>query len=193
MCYTYFNKQTLHFWKLFSVYIVVIVFLKLRQMFNPLKIGSHATPLDETIKYVQETKQIATPGMLGKVVIIEKWATWCPPCVQTIPHLNDIYMKYCDREDFQLVAITCESDVRMVRSFMIKYDMKYPVALDTVGLVSASYPSLGIPNATIVGKDGLVFWNGHPSMMDDYLEQALKMPSPSPASDFGVSSLGGHV
>ena len=77
--------------------------------------------------------------MQGKVVVVEKWATWCPPCRKTIPHLNKVYQQYKDQESFQLVAITDETDVEKIKSFMKQHKMQYPVASDTDGKATESY------------------------------------------------------
>ena len=77
--------------------------------------------------------------MQGKVVVVEKWATWCPPCRKTIPHLNKVYQQYKDHESFQLVAVTSETNVKQIRSFMQQHKMQYPVASDTDGKATASY------------------------------------------------------
>ena len=56
---------------------------------------------------------------------------------------------------------------------MAKHGMKYPVAIDTKGVVSRGYPSNGIPNATVIGADGNVLWKGHPMNMDSHLDAAV--------------------
>lgn len=134
-------------------------------------IGTKASVLDESVVFLQGGK--ATPGVAGKVVVIERWATWCPPCVASVPHLNALYTKYKGRDDFQLVGVTNETDEAKIMAFIEKHGMIYPVALDTKGTCARDYPSSGIPNATIVGCDGRIFWNGHPMKMDAPLEKAL--------------------
>jgi thiol-disulfide isomerase/thioredoxin len=144
------------------------------------EVGKKAPQLaTDDLKYLQQKGEIASPGTLGKVVVVERWATWCGPCVHMIPHLNKIYEQYKDRSDFQLVGVTDETDVGKVQAFMKKHNMQYSVAIDVKSKVSSGYPSAGIPNATIVGKDGNVFWNGHPGGMDTKLAEALSQTSPT--------------
>ena len=68
---------------------------------------------------------------------------------------------------------------------MTKHNMKYPVALDTKGVVSRGYPSNGIPNASVIGKDGKVFWKGHPMSMDKHLEAAVNSSVAAEAAESG--------
>jgi len=135
------------------------------------KIGTIASALDGSVVFLQGER--ATPGIPGKVVVIERWATWCPPCVASVPHLNALYAKYKERNDFQIVGVTGETDESKITAFIEKHKMAYPVALDTKGTCARDYPSSGIPNATIIGRDRRIFWNGHPMKMDAPLEKAL--------------------
>ena len=133
--------------------------------------GSPASELDESVLMMQGERP--APGTPGKVIVIERWATWCPPCVATIPHLNELHAKYGGRPDFEIVGVTDEQDQTKIRAFMQQHGMAYPVAIDTQGVVARGYPSMGIPNATVVGKNGRVYWNGHPMGMDGPLQEAL--------------------
>jgi thiol-disulfide isomerase/thioredoxin len=150
-----------------------LAFQRLNNMMPRVEIGKPAATLDDRVVYVQKDFARATPGIIGKVVVIEKWATWCPPCVKSVPHLNGIYNKYKENSEFQLVAITEENDRPLIESFIRQHNMCYPVAIDTTGTIARDYPSMGIPNATIIGKDGLIFWNGHPMSIDEPLHLVM--------------------
>ena len=148
-------------------------------------VGTPAPPLnDGAIKYLQVKGKggEARPGTQGKVVVVEQWATWCGPCVHMVPHLNEIYEKYKEDPDFQLVGVTNETDESLINGFIEKHSMQYSVAIDANGVVSKGYPTQGIPNATIIGKDGCVFWNGHPSGMDKKLQEALSKTTATKSS-----------
>ena len=164
-------------------YIYPIIYLVSSLLSNLLggggpKAGTDAAPLATgDLTYLQTKGDEARPGTLNKVVVIERWATWCGPCVQMVPHLNRIYEENKDNKHFQLVGVTSETDVAAIQSFIATHKMGYSVALDTKGSVDKGYPCQGIPNATIVGKDGKVFWNGHPGGMDVKLKEALSAPN----------------
>jgi thiol-disulfide isomerase/thioredoxin/thioredoxin reductase len=110
------------------------------------------------------------------VVVVEFWATWCPPCKAAIPHLNELSLKYKDGVRF--IGITSEgADVksrREVERFIKQMDDKftYPVGLDSGGMVSAHYHVQGIPTAFVVDKEGIVAWQGHPA--DKGMEAAIE-------------------
>ena len=111
----------------------------------------------------------------GKTIyIVEFWATWCPPCKQTIPFLNRLYDRLRET-NVVLVSVTYE-DEALVRSFVQRMDMKYRVAIDPSRQSTASYmgENRGIPYAFVVDKDGIVLWKGHPlAGLDRVIDQVL--------------------
>jgi len=100
------------------------------------------------------------PQLAGKPLIIEFWATWCPPCRQSIPHLNAIYQQY-KNQGLEIVGITDEQ-AATVRQFMQQVPMDYPVALDPGGRLAQYFGITGIPHALLVNKAGVIVWTGHP-------------------------------
>ena len=106
----------------------------------------------------------------GQVVLVEFWATWCPPCRKAIPKLNNLYARYHDR-GFTIRALTNEN-ARTVQGFQERTPMDYPVG---IGSRSAfEYGVTGIPHAFLVGKDGRLLWQGHDtSKLASRIEGAL--------------------
>ncbi|MBV9462641.1 MAG: TlpA family protein disulfide reductase [Verrucomicrobiae bacterium] len=114
----------------------------------------------------------------GKVLLMEFWATWCPPCRKSIPHLNEIWEKYKD-QGLMVVGVSNES-AQTIKSFQHEIPMKYPVAISTS--LARDYGVEGIPQAFIIGRDGKVLWAGHPMELNDSIvENALKESAPAPA------------
>jgi thiol-disulfide isomerase/thioredoxin len=93
----------------------------------------------------------------GKVVIVEFWATWCPPCREAIPELNKVFEKFQGRS-VQLLGIAVDKggDAASRVSAVVKEDaVVYPVMLDS-GRVSVAYGVSGIPALFIIDKEGKV-------------------------------------
>lgn len=140
----------------------------------PTKLGDPAYPLTGLTFVKGEPVQI-TPG---KVYVVEFWATWCGPCLQSIPHLTELHEKYED-QGVVFVGVSNE-DVPTVKPFVEKMGdkMAYNVAADTVGAVINGYMSAfkqgGIPTAFIVDQQGRVVWYGHPMAdLDKVLGQVV--------------------
>jgi thiol-disulfide isomerase/thioredoxin len=104
------------------------------------------------------------PDIKGKPAVVEFWATWCPPCRATIPHLNEINKKYKDK-GLVVIGITDE-EKKTVDEFRKKLPMEYNVALDKKDL-GKKLGITGIPHAFLVDKDGKVVWEGHPQALND--------------------------
>lgn len=139
----------------------------------PTKLGDAAYPL-AGLTWVKGDPVTIAPG---KVYVVEFWATWCPPCVKSIPHLTELQAKYGDRVVF--VGVSNE-DVATVRPFVAgKGDrMAYAVAVDPAGNVVNGYMTAfqqrTIPAAFIVNTEGRIIWRGNPlGDLEAVLDQVL--------------------
>ncbi len=121
----------------------------------------------------------------GKVRVVEFWATWCGPCLVSMPHLSELATKY--RDSVTVVGITDE-DEATVEAFLDQPSktadrmpwrdlLSYPLAFDDNRYLGEQLFSAtgqrGIPAAFIIGGDGYLLWYGHPMTMDDPLEQIV--------------------
>ncbi len=120
----------------------------------------------------------------GTVYVVEFWATWCPPCRQSIPHLTELQRKYRDK-NVVIVGISTEK-MGVVKPFVDQRgaEMEYAVAVDSGQTVSAGYmDAFGrntIPSAFVVDANGKIVWVGHPMAdMDAVLERTLAGAPPA--------------
>ncbi|MBL7153089.1 MAG: redoxin domain-containing protein [Phycisphaerae bacterium] len=136
----------------------------------PTKIGDAAWNL-KGLEFIKGKPVKIEPG---KVYIVEFWATWCGPCLTSIPHLTEVAHKYKDK-NVMVVGISKEQ-ADVVKPFVEKQGAKmdYNVAVDPTRNVNEGYMKAfgksGIPHAFIVDAEGKIAWHGHP-MAD--MEQVL--------------------
>jgi len=105
------------------------------------------------------------PALSGHPLLIEFWATWCPPCRASIAHLNTLNKKYHDR-GLEIVGISGE-DKAVVERFRKSTAMDYNVALDPEQALAGQFQVQAIPQAWLFDKDGRVIWSGHPMQLDE--------------------------
>ncbi len=139
----------------------------------PARLGDPAHPL-VGLAYVKGEPLTIEPGT---VYVVEFWATWCPPCRTSIPHLTELQKKYED-QGVVFVGISDEN-VPTVKPFVADLGdkMDYHVAVDTVGQVVNGYMGAfrqgSIPTAFVVDAKGKVVWYGHPLDIDPILDRVV--------------------
>ena len=98
------------------------------------------------------------PKREGKFVLIDFWATWCPPCRKAIPELNALQKKFEDR--LVVIGISDENEDK-VKSLKDP-KMEYNVAIDTQARTKMALGVTGIPHVILVDPQGIVKWEGFP-------------------------------
>jgi cytochrome c biogenesis protein CcmG, thiol:disulfide interchange protein DsbE len=112
----------------------------------------------------------AEPDRKGKVVLIDFWATWCPPCRATIPELNKFQKAF--KDDLVVIGVSDET-VDKVSEFMKGTEMSYGVAIDASKKMSDAIKVAGIPHVLIISTDGIVRWQGFPLSDEEPLTDAI--------------------
>jgi peroxiredoxin len=93
--------------------------------------------------------------MKGKVVYVDFWASWCSPCKQSFPWMNDMQAKYGAR-GLQIVGITVDRKREDAEKFLASTPAKFMVGFDTTGKVAEAYKPKGMPTSYLIGADGIV-------------------------------------
>lgn len=93
----------------------------------------------------------------GQVVLINIWATWCPPCVREIPRLERVYDEYKD-QGFVILGIntTYQDKLDLVTQFVRDQNMSYPVLLDNDGAVGTVYGGRLMPTSYLIDRTGKI-------------------------------------
>jgi peroxiredoxin len=91
----------------------------------------------------------------GKVVLVNFWATWCPPCRDEVPDIETTYRERRD-EGFVVLGVNVEEPRGAVEPFVAEFDMTYPVLLDESGQVLKMYRAIGLPMSVVVDQEGVI-------------------------------------
>jgi len=100
-------------------------------------------------------KHFVRDNYKGKVTVVNFWATWCPPCVEEIPSLNNL-RKEMKGKPFELISVNYAEDRQRVEKFLKQVDVDFPVLLDETGRVSADWNVLVYPSTFVISPNGKI-------------------------------------
>ncbi|MCC5793228.1 MAG: TlpA family protein disulfide reductase [Chromatiales bacterium] len=104
--------------------------------------------------------EVTLSGLRGEVVMINFWATWCPPCRQEMPHLDQIYRRF-GRMGFTLLGVNVEQNSRLADAFLRDVPVTFPILLDPEERVSRLYNVPAMPSTVVVDRQGAVRYVFH--------------------------------
>jgi thiol-disulfide isomerase/thioredoxin len=133
-----------------------------------------------------EGKDLTLASMKGKVVLVDTWATWCPPCRLSLPHIQKMSAdKALADKGLVVWAVDDQETKPVVEAFLKENKYTYTVLMDDKGAVLKSYYISGIPTTIVVGRDGtvkdtFVGYGGDVTAkeIDAAVEKALAEPAP---------------
>lgn len=119
-------------------------------------------------------KPVTLASYRGKVVLLEFWATWCPPCQMATPDLIKLYEKYNSR-GFELLAVSIDESLESVKAFAAENKINYRVLFDDKG-VNDIYRVRSIPVSFLIDKRGTIIskHNGYSPEMTDELAKSIE-------------------
>ncbi len=98
---------------------------------------------------------VSLSGLRGQVVVINFWASWCPPCEEESPALQAVWEEYRGR-GVTFVGIAYKDEEAAVRDFVARHGLTYPIGIDQAGSIADAYGITGVPETFVVGPDGRV-------------------------------------
>ena len=106
---------------------------------------------------LQVTEWINSPAatldsLKGKIIVLDFWATWCGPCIASIPHTNELAEKYKDKVVF--IGVCHPRGGEKMAQMVKEKGIKYPVCLDATGATAKSYAVNGYPDYYIIDPSG---------------------------------------
>jgi peroxiredoxin len=103
-----------------------------------------------------EGEYISLEDLRGKVVLLDFWGTWCPPCVESVPALRDMYRKYAKEKSFMMISISVHDEEDKWRAFTAKNQMVWPQYFDRDSKVQRAFSVNGFPTYVLIDHEGIV-------------------------------------
>jgi len=143
-----------------------------RLVANPMRARAPFAP--EFSFTTQDKQDLSNAALRGKVVLIDFWATWCPPCRESVPSLRNVNKKYAGKP-FQLVSISSDEDADAWKTFVKAQHMEWLQYLDLSGDVRHSFKVESYPTFIVMDKDGVIRFrqSGEGPATEGELEDAI--------------------
>ena len=117
--------------------------------------------IDETNSYIDfelndlNGRSVKLSDYEGKLIMINFWASWCPPCISEMPSMENLYQKMKGK-NFEMLAVNIQEKTPVVKNFVDKNKYTYPVLLDTDADAAAAYMVRSIPTTYIIDTKGKI-------------------------------------
>jgi len=109
-----------------------------------------------SIKLPTANGQVDLATLKGKVVYVDFWASWCKPCKQSFPWMNEMKKTYQDK-GFEVLAVNLDKERRLADEFLKDMEVSFVVAFDEVGDTANEYGIRGMPSSYMIGRDGKLY------------------------------------
>lgn len=133
-----------------TVYSSLLVAAAVKQDLHPIP-GTPPAP-DFILKDIDGNTH-TLKSYRGKVVILNFWATWCPPCRDELPSMERAYQKLKDK-GVVLLGIDVGEDSDTIFTFTADYPVNFPLLMDMDSTVIKSYPVVGLPTTYVIDRQG---------------------------------------
>jgi cytochrome c biogenesis protein CcmG/thiol:disulfide interchange protein DsbE len=146
-------------WTLIAGIVMTAVFgvalaIKLRPQLQLLSVGSDA-PEFAAID-LRANRPVTLADYHGKVLLINVWATWCPPCIREMPSIERLHQRFKDT-DFRVLAVSIDEDAAdKVLKFANDLGVTFDILHDQSGAIQGIYQTVGVPESFIIDRDGVI-------------------------------------
>ena len=114
------------------------------------------TPLADFTLPDLQGRLVQLHALRGKVVFVNVWATWCPPCIEEMPTIQQLYERLHSK-GLAILAVSLDAlGAQVVVPFMQQRRLSFPTLLDTMNLTQRLYQTAGVPESFIVDKRGIL-------------------------------------
>jgi cytochrome c biogenesis protein CcmG/thiol:disulfide interchange protein DsbE len=148
---------------------------------SSIKEGNTPNDIEEEIEYFNDftlldldKNEVSLSDFQGKIVVLNFWATWCPPCRDEIPDFIEVNNLYKD-ENVQIIGVSIDTDMKALDDFVEEFDINYPTWIDgTIDNISPEWGIRAIPTTFFLNENGEVIFKNVGRMTKDQIINILE-------------------
>ena len=118
-------------------------------------------------------EMVSLASYRGQPVLLNFWATWCPPCRAEMPAMQRVYETYRD-DGFVVLAVNVRESEEPVRAFIEELGLTFPILMDEKGDVTNTYRVYGLPTTYFLDREGRVYRVQVGAMTEEFMETTVK-------------------
>lgn len=152
-----------YLWAILAAGLVVAVAWVGRENYQPVITGAEAP---DFTALTQDGQAVRLSDYEGRVVLVNVWATWCPPCIEEMPSLQRLY-ESLEGSDFEILAVSVDSRAGEINAtgreggkvwdYGQRLGLTFPLVHDADARIQQIYQTTGVPETFIVGRDGVIY------------------------------------
>ncbi len=108
-----------------------------------------------TLPLLQSKETLRLEDLRGRVVLLDFWASWCGPCLESLPQYQKLRNGY-NRADFEVLAVSLDEDIEDALGFLKQVPLQFPLLHDPEGKVASAYALKGMPSSYLIDRNGIL-------------------------------------
>ena len=122
---------------------------------------------------------VSNEDLKGKVVFVDFWASWCAPCLKSLPEFEQLQTSFSGRDDVVVLAINLDENPKDADKFLSTLDVSYQILADRDGKIPESFGVSTMPSSFVIDKEGVIryvhkgYKSGDVSKIKSKIEQLL--------------------
>ncbi|MFQ5536783.1 MAG: peroxiredoxin family protein [Gemmatimonadota bacterium] len=152
-----------YLWAVTAAILIVVLAWVGRERYQPVLSGARAP---DFTAYTLDGEPRTLDDFRGKVILLNIWATWCPPCREEMPSMERLYREM-QGTDFEIVAVSVDAPQGTsdafgrpggdLKAFVEEFGLTFPILHDPEGKIQQIYQTTGVPESFIIGRDGIIY------------------------------------
>ena len=140
--------------KLIQVFLLSLACALATQLAYSASVGDTAPSF--RARSLNGAETVSNEDLKGKVVFVDFWASWCPPCLKSLPEFENLQTSFSGRDDVVVLAINLDENPKDATDFVNKLNVTYKILADKEGVIPESFGVNAMPTSYVIDKTGVI-------------------------------------